>query len=166
MVRGRLVALSEAHALTVPDFEAGVVRGAAATTLSGLLRVLLAPTLGDDQTRVALRGPDLALPPQVVTPVALVVNELVTNAAKYGALRDAFGHVVCECAEEGNRVVLRWSEYNPGTAIAAPDHEGFGTQLSRLTIERQLGGTIRRTWRGDGLSVELTIDRSRLVAGS
>ncbi len=164
MVRGRLVALSEAHALTVPSGDAAAADGAAGTTFRALLRVLLAPTLGEDQDQVAVQGQDLMLPPQLVTPMALVMNELVTNAAKHGALRDETGRVVCECTERTDHVLVRWTEQTSTSGLTPPEHEGFGTHLSRLTVERQLGGRIERIWRSEGLSVLLTIDRARLQA--
>lgn len=162
MVRSRLVALSEAHALTVPSGEAAGTEGAAGTTFRELLRVLLAPTLGEDQDQVAIHGQDLLLPPQVVTPVALVMNELVTNAAKHGALREGSGRVICECTQWTDRILVNWTEHIPAAGLTPPAHEGFGTHLSRLTVERQLGGQIERIWRSDGLSVRLSIDRARL----
>lgn len=164
MVRSRLVALSEAHALTVPSGELAEAGGAAGTTLRELLRVLVAPTLGEDQDQVVFHGQDLLLSPQVVTPMALVMNELVTNAAKHGALSEGSGRVICECTERAGWIVVDWSEHIPAGGLTPPEHEGFGTHLSRLTVERQLGGQIERTWRADGLSVRLTIDPARLEA--
>ena len=43
-----------------------------------------------------------------------------------------------------------------------PDHSGFGTQLAAMSVEQQLGGTIRRDWQPDGLFATLTFPLSAL----
>jgi two-component sensor histidine kinase len=60
-------------------------------------------------------------------------------------------------------VQLRWEEVG-GPEIAGPPTEtGFGTMLSELSIVQQLGGTITREWRSDGLAVVAVVALGRLV---
>jgi two-component system CheB/CheR fusion protein len=80
-----------------------------------------------------------------------VLHELVTNAAKYGALSVSQGVVELSWELAGGngqrRVILSWKERG-GPPVRAPDHEGFGTTL----IERSLpGATVERRFQQEGL---------------
>lgn len=159
MARERLVALARAHALTVPSADAmdGSVRQH--TTLHELVRTILSPCLdGADDERLRVTGDDLMLSSQAVTPLALVLNELMTNATKHGALREPFGSISFDCTEQDGNIVMVWTECGDGTVDGPPTHEGFGIRLSQITVEKQLGGSIKREWRPQGVRVTLTID--------
>ena len=78
----RLEALSKTHDLLLRD----EWRGA---SLEALAREQLAPYLVKGHERVDLKGPAVILAPALATPLGLVLHELCTNAAKYGALRVA-----------------------------------------------------------------------------
>jgi len=75
----RLLALSEAHDLLVQTDWKGAKIGS-------LVYRLLATYAASSEGRITIDGPELLLPPDVATPLAMVVEELATNAAKYGAL--------------------------------------------------------------------------------
>ncbi|HEY5676168.1 MAG TPA: sensor histidine kinase, partial [Myxococcales bacterium] len=66
--------------------------------------------------------------------LSLVLHELATNAAKYGALSAPDGAIHIDWAEDGDDIVLVWSERG-GPAVVAPSRRSFGTNL----IERSLG---------------------------
>ena len=163
MVGGRLDALARAHSLTIPAVAPEGDAGAGQATLHNLLRMLLAPALGDDMGRASFRGVDLALSPRAVTPLALVLNELVTNAVKHGALHEESGTVEVACRLEGEQVVLAWRENMTDPPAATPGTGGFGTQLSQVTVEHQLGGAIVREWGSNGLSVTITFGADQLA---
>src|SRR5262249_37439671 len=80
------------------------------TDLSGLLQVQLEPYLAE---RVRLEGPQITLPTAAVTPFALLVHDLATNAAKYGALSTPTGEVgvTWELIEgaQGRQLRLLWA---------------------------------------------------------
>jgi two-component sensor histidine kinase len=78
--------------------------------------------------------------------VAMVIHELVTNAAKYGALSTPGGRIAltwqCETrAEVPARLQLEWRETG-GPPIAAPVRPGYGTSLIRELIPHELGGKV------------------------
>ena len=75
---GRLVALANAHGLLVQSDWQGA-------DLAALTRVQLQPYASDGRTAPAHRGPAVSLPAELATPFGLVLHELATNAAKYGA---------------------------------------------------------------------------------
>ena len=64
----------------------------------------------------------------------MIVHELATNAAKYGALSAPHGVIDISWAEDGDDIVLDWRERD-GPPVTAPAKRSFGTNL----IERSLG---------------------------
>jgi PAS domain S-box-containing protein len=133
----RLVALSKAHDLLTRRRWTGV-------GLGELLEQELAPYADADQSRIVMEGPELTLSARTGLALSMVLHELVTNAAKYGALSVEGGRVqvVWEPKEEGmkNILTLRWIE-SGGPMVEPPTRRGFGRQLIERTITRDLGGT-------------------------
>jgi PAS domain S-box-containing protein len=162
LVRDRLGALYRAHALTLPggDSDAAELH----TRLHALLHTILLPHLdADNEKQIAVVGEDLLLNPRAVTPLAIVLNELATNAAKHGALSVTSGRIAFECRQEDDHVVMCWTERDGPSFEEPSGHEGFGSRLTRTAVERQLGGTMRRKWHPDGLTVTLVLDRASLA---
>src|ERR1700761_7648888 len=84
-VRGRLGALNRAHALVQPGISDAEIEPRA-VPLKRVIDDILAPYVQSDAGKVSLTGPDdVQISPQAMTGVALVLHELATNAAKYGA---------------------------------------------------------------------------------
>lgn len=110
--------------------------------------------------RVKMEGPDLKLLPAMAQSLALVVHELVTNGAKYGALSVPNGLVYVnwriEEAGQGQVLHLRWSEQN-GLAVSSPEKSGFGWTLIRSTVEYQLCGNVQTQWHNTGLVLDITV---------
>jgi PAS domain S-box-containing protein len=161
-VQQRFRGLAAAHALTVSNID-DETEGSKQTTLRDLLGVLIAPYIEEDRQRIRISGDDLRVASQTATPLALLFNELLTNAVKYGALRRASGVVEIECTHRDEEFVVTWRERGDLPIRQPPGQEGFGTKLIKSTIEEQLGGTISREWTVAGLSVTVTVDVSRLA---
>jgi len=157
-VRERLASLARAHSLTLAR------RGeAGSTTLHTLIATILSPYDGNGG-RIAIEGPDLTLCGEAVTALAMVLHELATNAAKYGALSTDAGHIKVTCLQRGDHFELVWTER--GGPSASPDVvEGFGSKLICATVKGQLGGEIAREWRREGLVVRISVSCARLTAG-
>ena len=85
-------------------------------------------------------GPAVLLPPKLALMMALVVHELATNAAKYGALSSSAGNLSIQWSLADARLDLEWRE-SGGPAVAAPVHRGFGTRLFSRALE-QFGGAV------------------------
>jgi PAS domain S-box-containing protein len=159
--RERLSALARAHALT---FFHGVDQAAPhPTTLQSLVRTIVAPFDEPDDPRIALSGIDARVTGAAVASLALLLHEFATNATKYGALSTATGRVKIVFAEEGDAIVVYWTERG-GPRVAAPpaSGEGFGGVLSRIAVANPLGGEIARDWKPEGLAIRLSVPRSRL----
>lgn len=104
---------------------------------------------------VRLAGPDVLLGPEKVQPLAMVVHELATNAAKYGAFSTESGAVEIEWTIEGEIVRLSWREHG-GPPTATPARRGFGSRLI-TELARQLEGQAQFDWTSGGLTLHLTV---------
>ncbi|MCU0790890.1 MAG: PAS domain-containing protein [Nitratireductor sp.] len=89
-------------------------------------------------------------------PMALVLHELCTNAAKYGSLSVPGGRVSIHCREEPGRIVFDWTETG-GPAVAGSQGGGFGTRLLTSILVHELGGLELR-FDPDGLKCRIVID--------
>jgi two-component sensor histidine kinase len=113
---------------------------------------------------VILIGPDVPIGADAITNVALVLHELATNAAKYGALSSPEGAVHIDCSLENDELLLTWKERGGPSLDGAPDAEGFGSMLARRIVIDHFGGRISNDWQRDGLVVHLSIPLERLTA--
>ena len=115
--------------------------------------------------RVRWSGPDLLLPENALVAMALLFNELATNAAKHGALTDDDGRVDIEWTQDpegvpegGARMFrLRWAESGGRGDVVAPERTSFGTLLMERSVRNNLGGTIVRCWEPTGLIVDIAL---------
>lgn len=80
--------------------------------------------------RFRINVPSVVIPPKAAVALALTVNELATNAVKYGALSVPGGAVVVAGRRNDGvgELVITWSEHG-GPAVHEPTHRNFGTQL-------------------------------------
>ncbi|WP_240540121.1 sensor histidine kinase [Salinarimonas soli] len=142
----RLMALSATHNLLTVSAWSGV-------DLKELLTVELKPF---QSSRVSFSGPHVTLPSNVAIALGMVVHEMGTNAAKYGALKADEGEVRIEWSAERGVLRLEWREAG-GAPVAPPARAGFGSRLIERTIRGELQGTIERTFDRSGLRAVLTI---------
>ena len=163
-IRGRLNALAFAHDLILPSIEAGAL--ADPTSLEMLLRRILSPYVDvpsvSSGARLIVDGPFVPLGARAVTTFALILHELATNAAKYGALSVEEGNlqIMWECVD--NLLILKWEESGGPALRGPPKSEGFGTAISNHSVREQFGGTLSHNWDLKGLSVELSVPMERL----
>ena len=156
--RGRLQALSAAHsALIAENWDWA--------SLASVVQTVLGPYLHEDD-RICLDVRDLRLNPDFALTLALGLNELATNAIKYGALTSPFGQVTLtarlEANEGGDVFRLVWLE-DGGPAVASPTVAGFGTSMLTQAIEYQHEGKVELDWRKEGLICRLTLPVARAV---
>lgn len=124
--------------------------GEAAVNLEPVVRAVLQPY----GNRCTVLGQPTSIRREAVTTYAIFLNELATNAVKYGALSTDKGHVTLRWAENERMLHLTWIETEGPEILSAPERRGFGTELvDRLVWSA--GGTINRTWRTEGLVVDL-----------
>lgn len=164
-VSKRLEALSNAHALTMRATEDSTI-DQVCPDLHAMIGAILAPYAERSEHgehTYTLAGINTQIAPSAVTPIALMLHEFATNAAKYGALSRHGGHIHIRCSDAGDRLMIRWKETGgpPSPAALQAQEEGFGSQLVRATAEQL--GDIQRLWEPDGLAIELALDKTRLL---
>ena len=146
----RLVALAKAHEFVRPDADNRDRR------LHSFLDELFAAYRNIDGARIKVSGEDVQLANAAVTPLALMLHELATNAVKYGALSVDEGVVELAVSKQGEAYLFDWREIG-GPPARPTDDEGFGSRLLHATAERQLKGKVERNWWPDGLEVRVTL---------
>jgi PAS domain S-box-containing protein len=161
-LRERITALGRAHELVRPHSEESrpaIER----TTLKAMLYDLFSPYPAREEGRIFITGDDAVVDDRGATPIALLIHELATNSAKYGALSTEAGDIsitIREEADEGIRIV--WTERGGPKLAGEPERIGFGTRLVDLAMNQQLGGSVTRNWKPDGLEVVVTVKRTHL----
>jgi len=133
---GRLGALAQAHNLLSKEKWQG-------SELQDVIGRVLQPYLLNNPQRVRMFGPKIPLSPRVAVVLSMIVHEMATNAAKYGALSNETGTVALdwEILTENATPKLRmiWSEAG-GPAVVAPVQRGFGSRLIERSARDQLDG--------------------------
>jgi two-component sensor histidine kinase/CheY-like chemotaxis protein len=147
-VEGRIHALAQAHTLLSESRWQGA-------EVRRLVQEEVAPYSGDSG-RVALDGPEIELSPERSQNLALVLHELATNSAKYGALSVSDGRLAIRWSVGDGALDLRWEE-SGGPPVVAPHAHGFGTKIINASIRGQVGGNVAWDWRPSGLHCTLQI---------
>jgi two-component sensor histidine kinase len=148
---GRLAALSRASTLLAGG-------SWQVTDLRSLVEATLEPFRTDDNLR--LRGPHVRLPSEATLTLGLVLHELATNAAKYGAFSMAEGRVEIVWAVQGEadalRLVLDWTEHG-GPPTGEPERRGFGRSLIERSVAYELEGSAELTFAPEGVRCHIEV---------
>lgn len=103
-------------------------------------------------------GPAVHLTEYQITPLAMMLHELATNALKYGALSKAEGRIHIDWSAEHRQgqdhLVLNWREEG-GPPVTPPTHKGFGMELIAYNSKAE-GGDAELDFSADGLRVRIT----------
>ena len=168
-IQGRLGALSSAHVLirqNVGTTVSGLLT-ARQSTLRELVETILLPYTdlvpAGRPERAVIEGPDVVLGGEAVTSLALVLHELATNAAKYGAFSTLDGRIHVSWTITGSELAVTWQERGGPTIFGPPERQGFGSLLAQRSINGQLGGQLAFEWDREGLTVRLTAKLERLA---
>jgi two-component sensor histidine kinase/CheY-like chemotaxis protein len=121
MLIGRLQSLGHAHELLTET-----------SWMEADLKDIVQAEIAGFTERVRFSGPAVSLSPSGVQTFALIVHELSTNAAKYGALSSSSGEVVVDWqlggTGDGRYMEFSWREKG-GPQVVPATHEGFGLSL-------------------------------------
>jgi two-component system, chemotaxis family, CheB/CheR fusion protein len=107
--------------------------------------------------RVECDGGDVHLKPRRALSLGMILHELVTNAAKYGALSNSHGKVVVAWKADDDGMQLDWVERD-GPQVASPTRRGLGMKLVEREAVAGLGGKSKIDFEPNGLRVSLEID--------
>ncbi|WP_179381147.1 HWE histidine kinase domain-containing protein [Jannaschia marina] len=147
---GRIQALARAHdQLTSTDWSA--------CSLRDLIRLEADAYAGTPTGRVEITGDAPLLVPEAFSTLTLVVHELVTNSAKYGALSEPTGQVLIDLRiEEDGTLAIGWTERG-GPPVQAPKRRGFGTTIIERTIPFELKGKIETRFKVSGFEADILV---------
>jgi two-component sensor histidine kinase len=98
-------------------------------------------------------GPKVDIEPEAARHLVLLFHELITNAAKHGALSSPMGKVTVEWAWKGEDLILNWKE-SGGPAIAPSLRHGFGSQLIAVCA-KALSGTVESHFAPEGFACSM-----------
>jgi two-component system CheB/CheR fusion protein len=131
-----------------------------------LVRAVLAPyadmTATGGDARATIAGPKVPIGGDAVTSLALVLHELATNAAKYGAFSTPDGQVRVSWIMTKKKLELQWQERGGPAVHRPPAREGFGSMLARRSTHGQLDGELAFDWQTEGLTVHFSAAAERL----
>jgi two-component sensor histidine kinase len=156
-IEGRLIALGRAHDLLLQ----------ARWTSADLGKIVRGATEAFDNPDVPkfrIAGPDVRMTSGAVIAIAMTLNELCTNATKFGALSVPAGRVdiAWTLDPRTQRLHLTWAEQS-GPAVRAPDKRSFGTRLVE-TLGKQLKGDVHLRYEPSGFVYALDVPLLSLTA--
>ncbi|MFC4593861.1 HWE histidine kinase domain-containing protein [Sphingobium tyrosinilyticum] len=155
-LESRVQALARAHDQITAD------RWAPAR-LQDLIEVEAGAYLGERRDRVKQTGPNVLLTPSAFTVLALVIHELLTNAAKYGALSDGGTVSIDWHVDPDGSLLLHWLE-SGGPAVVAPTRRGFGSTVIERSIPYDLDGKAEIAYRLAGLEAHFCIPSAHIAS--
>jgi two-component sensor histidine kinase len=146
----RIKSLARTHELLSQSHWGGV-------SLAEIARRELAPYAADN---VEIGGQSVTLNAEAAQAMAMVLHELTTNAAKYGAFSDRNGRVSLRWRWLRNgsagRLAIEWQEIG-GPRVLPPRQCGYGTGVISELIPFELGGTVELAFPGDGVRCRMEI---------
>lgn len=153
---GRIHALARAH-----DYVTRHSWGPA--SLTALIEDEVNSFRRDGQEVLTLEGGKALLEPVAISTMALVIHELATNSAKYGALSTASGTIqVRLVAQEDRSLTIEWRERG-GPAVRPPARRGFGSAIVERTVPFDLQGTAEVRYAADGLEADFSIPARHVI---
>ncbi len=152
---GRLHAIAVAHEILTKT-DGGQVG------LVDLIQRQIGPYVAMDRDQLVLNGDDMTLAPNLAHALGLVLHELTTNAAKYGALSTAAGRIEIAWLEVPDgcppHVRLTWREVG-GPPVATPTRTGFGSRLIETSLSHAIDGQAKISYDTSGLHAVLLIPK-------
>ena len=127
----------------------------------------MAPFLTEINNKSLISGPDLLLSPKAAMPFTMVMHELISNAAKYGALSRPAGSIaIAWWVDAGDgALVLKWKERN-GPPVTPPARRGFGSVVIERSMRHELRGSGRLSFDPDGVACVVSIPAQYIVTAA
>jgi two-component sensor histidine kinase len=151
----RLVAMANAHDLLLKaDWKA-----------AGLTSIILGAVEQHNTAtgRLTIQGDEMEIASSSILCLTLIINELCTNATKYGAFSKEGGQVTLSWTQDeaDKSIIFKWVE-SGGPTVGPPDRRSFGTRLIEEALPRQLGGRGRLSFPPSGVQYELIVPLDNL----
>jgi two-component sensor histidine kinase len=149
---GRLCALSNTYGMLTEESPESVH-----------LTTIVSAGLKSHGERINVHGPAILVPARKAQTLALVIHELATNAAKYGALSVSTGRVEVVWGIANDKFSLTWSEIG-GPSARAPAKPGFGSVIITSVVGSELNCEPTVEYRASGFEYWLECSLSALIA--
>lgn len=151
VVGGRIHALARAHdQISQENWSPG--------SAQKLIKTEASAYFGEKAGRVSITGPDAMLSPTAFSTLALVIHELMTNSAKYGALCDSGGSLSIELeALDDGALGIVWKEIDGPPIETQPTRRGFGSTIIERSIPFELDGEASIAYERSGVRAEFKI---------
>jgi PAS domain S-box-containing protein len=151
----RLLALSRTHDhLTRQHWEAADLRAVAEDVLR--------PLSDRPSGGVSIEGASMRIAPRAALTLGLVLNELATNAAKYGSLSAPEGKLDVSWRVVGDEFILEWRE-SGGPTVENVTRRGFGTRMIERGVEAELDGNAHLRFEPTGFQCDIRVPRASLT---
>lgn len=153
---GRLGALSDTYNILTDE-----------TSESAQLHDIVWAALRSHGERVRVDGPTIVVPARYAQTLALVIHELATNSAKYGALSTPSGVIeakwqITNSNRDGERFSLDWTEIG-GPPAEPPAQRGFGSVIITSVIGKELKCVPATEYGQSGFRYHLDCELNALV---
>lgn len=150
IIGGRITSLAAAHDnITKGNWSSAPLRALIDTEAQAYL--------GGMEARLSVDGPDVLINPEAYTVLALVLHEMVTNSAKYGALSDRTGKLAVRIERGGDdQLAIHWRE-SGGPPVKAPTRRGFGSTIIDRSIPFELGGEAKVEYKLSGVEARFSV---------
>jgi PAS domain S-box-containing protein len=157
----RIRSMADTHAL----LSRGLWQGA---NLREIVGNELAPWVGG--SNVVIEGPDVLLGVEATQALAMVLHELATNAAKYGALSNGHGRISVRWQRRPHEkssaaLLLEWQE-DGGPPVAAPRTPGYGMSVIRDLVPYELGGFVDLAFPPEGVLCRIELPAEWVDGGA
>ena len=159
---GRLQALARAHEALAKEKWDGI-------QLEELVGLILEHQLCHDSDRITISGSNVRLLSRLSSPLSMTLHELLTNAMKYGALKNPIGRLSLSWEliqdHSGQTVQITWQEYCPVTCgcCDGSHRPGTGMRLIQGLVSYEMNGTVDHAFTPDGLCCQLTFPNHKNI---
>jgi two-component sensor histidine kinase len=159
-VSNRLLALGRVHDLLLRA-------NWTSAPLADIVKYAIEPFDPSSAGRFLVQSSNIAVSPAAVLPLAMVLNELCTNALKYGALSTPEGRVAITASVDDaqERFRLTWTE-SEGPIVRVPTRRSFGSRLIERSFVGQLQGEAKLTFEPSGVVCILDIPLASLKSSN
>lgn len=132
-------------------------------SLSSLITTAIEPFREKGTGQFSVTSPEIDVAAPAALPLAMVLNELCTNASKYGALSVPNGRVDIAARIDGDarQILLSWTETG-GPTVKEPARRSFGTRLIEQSLLSTLDGRGKIQYPPTGLVCVLAIPLAAL----
>ena len=156
----RVQALARSHDLLVAE-------GWHGASLNDLVRSQLAHYIDGESNQVSIDGPEVQLTPEATQSLGLALHELVTNAAKHGALSKMAGHVevTWKALTRDGGIELLWRE-TKGPKVSEPKRRGFGSVVIEHNLARALNADVSLDFAPSGLICRVAVPQTQIAGRS